>query len=279
VAARDRSFWIQRTRPKRGAKLLCHNSNGRATLAAMTDPLDTFQLPSELSALLSLADQAKVLATIREIHVRLAERDPELEDNRGHGHHLWFVYDAIAEPLKNKDNFRNHLAPEFIPKMIRQIRRGLSWYPHGHEDLTYFLAPRILRWQHAVPVHEIQPSSHPLQSRVSHAPSIKRGRAKTAIEESNGPEESTRRRGRRRNQGRRDAIHSAIAKHGDEWRDHLSDIFAELDGNDVPLGDFRGREIDLGDGQNAKVWKWTDLDFAQGDQLKQIVDTLRKYTV
>jgi hypothetical protein len=244
----------------------------------ITDPLDTFQLPSELSALLSLADQAKVLATIREIHVRLAERDPELEENRGQGHHLWYVYDAIAEQLKNKDNFRNHLVPELIPKMIRQIRCDLSWYPHGQEDLTYFLAPRILRWRHGVPVHETQPSSHPLQGRVRHATSIKSGRAPSAIEGPNGPEEATKRRGRRRNQGRRDAIHSAIAKHGDEWRDHLSDIFAELDGNDVPLGDFTGREIDLGDGQNAKAWKWTELDFAQGDQLKQIVDALRKYT-
>lgn len=243
----------------------------------ITDPLDTFQLPSELSALLSLADQAKVLATIREIHVRLAERDPELEDNRGQGHHLWFVYDAIAEPLKNKDNFRNHLVPELIPKMIRQIRCDLSWYPHGQEDLTYFLAPRILRWRHGVPVHETQLSSHPLQGRVRHATSIKKGRAETAIEESNGPEEVTERRGRRRNQGRRDAIHSAIAKQGDEWRDHLSDIFAELDGNDVPLGDFRGREIDLGDGQSAKVWKWDDLDLAQGKQRNQIIDVLRKY--
>jgi hypothetical protein len=245
-------------------------------LAAITDPLNTFQLPSELSALLSLADQAKVLAKISEIHVRLAERDPELEDNRSHGHHLWFVYDSIAERMKNKDNFRNHLAPEFIPKMIRQIRRDLSWYPHGHEDLTYFLAPRILRWQHAVPVQETEPSSH---RRVRHALSIKSGGAKTAIVESNGPEESTGKRGRRRNQGRRDAIHSAIAKHGEEWRDHLSDVYAELDGNEVPLDNFRGREIDLGDGQNAKVWKWTDLDFAQGDQLKQIIDSLRKYTV
>jgi hypothetical protein len=248
-----------------------------ATLAAMTDPLDTFKLPSELSALLSLADQAKVLATIREIHVRLAERDPELEDNRGRAHHLWFVYDAIAEPLKTKDNFRKHLAPEFIPKMIRQIRRDLSWYPHGHEDLTYFLAPRILRWQHAVPVHETQPSTHPLQSRVSDAPSIKRGLAKTAIEESNGPEEATRRRGRRRNQGRRDAIHNAIAKHGDEWRDHLNDIFNELDREEVFLGIFQGKEIDLGCGECVKKRKWDDLDIAQGKQRKQIIDVLRKY--
>ena len=245
---------------------------------AITDPLDTFQLPSELSALLPLADQAKILAKVGEIHVRLAERDPELEDNRSHGHHLWFVYDGIAEQLKNKENFRNHLAAEFIPKMIRQIRRDLSWYPHGHEDLTYFLAPRILRWQHLVPVHETQPSTDPLQSRVSHAPSIKKGLVKTAIVGSSGPEETTSRRGRRRNQGRRDAIHSAIAKHGDEWRNHLNDIFKELDREDVFLGDLQGQEIDLGDGESMKVRKWDDLDLAVGEQRKKIIDVLRKYT-
>lgn len=245
-------------------------------LAAITDSLNTFRLPSELSALLSLADQAKVLAKIREIHVRLVERDPELENNRCHGHHLWLVYDGIAERLKNKDDFRNHLAAEFIPKMIRQIRRDLSWYPHGDEDLTYFLAPRILRWQNGVPVQKTEPSSH---ARLRHALSIHSGGAKTATEESNGPEESTGKRGRRRNQARRDAIHSAIAKQGDDWRDHLSEIFAELEAKDVPLGDFGGWEIDLGDDQNAKVLKWTDLDLAQGDQLRQIIDTLRKYPV
>ena len=245
---------------------------------AITDPLDTLQLPSELSALLPLADQAKVLATIREIHVRLAERDPELEDNRGQGRHLWFVYDAIAEALKNNDNFRNHLVPELIPKMIRQIRCDLSWYPHGQEDLTYFLAPRILRWRHGVPVHETQSSSHPLPSRVNHASSTKKGQTKTAIEESNSPEEPTRRRGRRQNQRRRDAIHHAIAKHGDEWRDCVSDIFNELDREDVFLGDFQGKDIDLGDGQSVKVRKWDDLDLAEGKQRKRIIDALRKYT-
>jgi hypothetical protein len=219
-----------------------------------------------------------VLATIRQIHIRLAERDPELEDNRSRGHHLWLVYDAIAEPLKEKDNFRNYLAPVFIPKMIEQIRRDLSWYPHGQGDLMYFLSPRILRWQHAVPVHETQLSLHPSQGHVSDAASIKR-RAKTVIEKSNGPEEAIRRRGRHRNQGRRDAIRNAIAKHGREWRDHFSDIFRELDADDVPLGDFEGREIDLGDGQSTKVSKWDDLDYAQGEQRRQIIDVLRKYAV
>ena len=100
---------------------------------------------------------------------------------------------------------------------------------------------------------------------------------KNPIQESGAGEDSARRRGRRRNQGRRDAIHKAIAKHGSAWRDHLSEIFAELDGDDVPLGDFQGREIDLGDGESTKVWKWDDLNLAQGEQLKQFIDALRKY--
>jgi hypothetical protein len=45
----------------------------------------------------------------------------------------------------------------------------------------------------------------------------------------------------------------------------------------VLLGDFQGREIDLGDGTSTKVGKWDDLDLAQGEQLNQIIDALRKY--
>jgi hypothetical protein len=86
------------------------------------------------------------------------------------------------------------------------------------------------------------------------------------------------RRGRRPDQKRRDAICNAISKHGDAWRDHLSEILKELDSkNDILLGDFQGREIDLGDGDRIKVAKWEDLDLAQGEQRRQIVDMLRKY--
>jgi hypothetical protein len=99
----------------------------------------------------------------------------------------------------------------------------------------------------------------------------------TAIEESHGPEEATSNRGRRPNNRRRDAIRSAITKHGPEWRDHLSEVFIELDSNDVPLGDFQGRDVDLGDGQSTRVSKWDDLDFAHGEQRNKIIDALRKY--
>lgn len=89
---------------------------------------------------------------------------------------------------------------------------------------------------------------------------------------------STKKRGRRPNEKRRDAICKAISEHGDTWRDHLSEIFKELDSNsDALLGDFQGREIDLGDGQRIRASKWEDLDFARGKQRTQIIDMLRKY--
>ena len=219
----------------------------------MSDLIDDFKLPSELSILLSPADQERVRAQVVEINVRLSERDPELEDNRGRGLHLWLLFDAIAAPLQNAPDFKHRLVPDFIPRMIAQIRRDQSWYPHNQEDLTYFLAPRIKRWLNL-----------PTATRSENA-------------SENPAKRTTRKSGRHANLKRRDAIHSAITQHGNEWRDHLSEIFTELDSNDVSLGDFEGREIDLGDGESAKVWKWEDHDLAQGEQRKQIIDALRKY--
>lgn len=85
------------------------------------------------------------------------------------------------------------------------------------------------------------------------------------------------RRGRPPDQQRRDAIHTAVNKHGDEWREHLEEIFSELDNQEVPLRDFQGMTIDLGEGESRRARTWTDLDLAEGDQRKQIIDTLRKY--
>ncbi|HEV8416254.1 MAG TPA: hypothetical protein VGQ49_21860 [Bryobacteraceae bacterium] len=101
--------------------------------------------------------------------------------------------------------------------------------------------------------------------------------AKSPAEVSGGIEVTARRRGRRANQERRDAIHNAIAKHRPDWRDHLPDIFKELDSGEVFLGVFQGKKIDLGDEVSAEIQKWDDLDLAQGKQLRHIVDTLRKY--
>jgi hypothetical protein len=86
------------------------------------------------------------------------------------------------------------------------------------------------------------------------------------------------RRGRRPNQERRDGIRTVIRAHGGQWRDHLNDIFSELDSQEVPLGDFQTLKIDLGEGQSAPVSAWADLDLAVGEQRRQIIDTLRKYT-
>jgi hypothetical protein len=86
-----------------------------------------------------------------------------------------------------------------------------------------------------------------------------------------------RRRGRRPNQERRDAIRNAIKKKGDQWRDHLDQIFKELESQGTSLGDFQGMKIDLGDGESAPVSTWADLDLAVGEQRGQIIDVLRKY--
>jgi hypothetical protein len=91
-------------------------------------------------------------------------------------------------------------------------------------------------------------------------------------------ERSAKKRGRRADPGRRNAIRTAILKHGEAWRDHLGEIFTELDSQKaVPLRDFQGMKIDLGDGASIKTSKWEDLDLAQGAQRRQIVDMLRKY--
>lgn len=90
-------------------------------------------------------------------------------------------------------------------------------------------------------------------------------------------EEGGKRRGRRRDQKRWDAIRNAMSVHGDDWRTHLGEIFQALDSKDVAMGDFYGREIDLGDGQSMKASKWEDLDLAVNEPRKRIIDTLRKY--
>jgi hypothetical protein len=88
---------------------------------------------------------------------------------------------------------------------------------------------------------------------------------------------SAKRRGRRLDQERRDAIRNAISQHSDDWRNHLNEIFTELDSKEVSLGDFQGRRIDLGDGKCQIASKWEDLDLAQGDDGRKIIDALRKY--
>ena len=84
-------------------------------------------------------------------------------------------------------------------------------------------------------------------------------------------------RGRRSNPQRRAAIQKAILAHGEAWRDHLCEIFEELDRQEVPLGDFQSLVIELGDCQTQRVSKWSDLDLADGDQRRKVLDALRKY--
>jgi len=88
---------------------------------------------------------------------------------------------------------------------------------------------------------------------------------------------SGRKRGRRANVERTDAIRSAITKYGGSWRNHLGEIFRELDAAAVPLEAFGKMKIDLGQGHSANTLKWDDLDLAEGNQLREIIDSLRKY--
>jgi hypothetical protein len=83
-------------------------------------------------------------------------------------------------------------------------------------------------------------------------------------------------KGRRANLERREAIRKAIER--EDWRDHLGEVFTELDHQEVPLGHFQSMKIDLGDSQSTRVSKWDDLEFAQGAQRQQIIDRLRKYS-
>jgi len=91
------------------------------------------------------------------------------------------------------------------------------------------------------------------------------------------PSKNGKKRGRRANHPRRAAIRSAIERHGEDWREHLPEIFADLDREEVALGDFEAMAIDLGEGETSKVLQWADLDLANGNQRRQILDTLRKY--
>jgi hypothetical protein len=46
----------------------------------------------------------------------------------------------------------------------------------------------------------------------------------------------------------------------------------------VRLGDFETKKIDLDDGRHIVALTWSDLGLASGEQRKQIIDALRKYS-
>jgi hypothetical protein len=66
-------------------------------------------------------------------------------------------------------------------------------------------------------------------------------------------------------------------KHGEGWRDHIDEVFAELDSSGVSLGDFQSIKIEVGDDQSTSVHTWADLDLSEGKQRRQVMDALRKY--
>jgi hypothetical protein len=119
-----------------------------------------------------------------------------------------------------------------------------------------------------IPEHAVAHSSEPAQSSVP---------ASTPENASRRVLKTGKKRGRLPNQERQDAIRTAIRAHGGHWREHLEDIFTELDSRKVPLGNFQKLRMNLDDGQNAQVSTWADLGLAEGVQRRQIVDVLRKY--
>lgn len=85
------------------------------------------------------------------------------------------------------------------------------------------------------------------------------------------------RKGRRANHGRREAIATALKQHGDNWRENLSEVLEELNNAGVSLGDFAGMSIDVCGVRPLRVSSWLDLDMAEGNDRRKIIDALRKY--
>lgn len=133
-------------------------------------------------------------------------------------------------------------------------------------DLTWTLSTRTLEFNH----------DRNCSSTWGHAAPESGGQPN----ETRGPSDNLRnpKRGRQANRARRAAIRAALSKH-DRWREHLAEVFAELDAKDVPLGDFYGKRIDLGDGQTQHVEKWEHLDLALRRDRARIIDALRRYVL
>jgi hypothetical protein len=148
-----------------------------------------------------------------------------------------------------------HLASE-TPQSIFPEQLGHYWvWRDDSQDWTGLFMGEIAEWE-----SELLEAS--AESQSSRAP---------------GARKAGKKRGRRADVRRRNAIHDAISAHGDEWRDHLSEILNELENREVRLGDFQTYRIDLGDGQSSSVSTWDDLDLAEGEQRALIIDALRKY--
>ncbi len=137
------------------------------------------------------------------------------------------------------------------------------------EDLRHLMLAMPAEAPTGIPEHAVADSSEPAQSSVP---------VSTPENASLRVLKTSKRRGRRPDQERRDAIRTTIRAHGGQWREHLEDIFTELDRRKVSLGNFQILRMDLDDGQSARVSTWADLGLAEGEQRRQIVDVLRKYT-
>jgi hypothetical protein len=168
--------------------------------------------------------------------------------------------------------------PLFRPEILQQIRHDLTrelmkvvaFHRHKLSERVLLGLQQLATANSASPPDEDQQPQPAPDSVTAASPA-------SAEDTSRKGSESAKRRGRPPDQGRRDAISCELRKHGDAWREHLEEIFTELDSQKVPLRDFQGMKIDLGEGKSAPAWTWAELDLADGDKRRQIIDALRKY--
>jgi len=155
VPTRNQEGQLNSNSPESGTKPKAHavGERGVSTIneERKPDPIDSFKLPPELCALLSPKDQEKVFSEVVAIDVGLRMEDPEIEQRRQMGIHLWMLFDAIAALLQSQDGFKERMVEDLIPRVVERIRRDMFWYPHDGVDLKEFhLVPVIRKWRHAV---------------------------------------------------------------------------------------------------------------------------------
>jgi hypothetical protein len=174
--------------------------------------------------------------------------------------------------IESVRRFGNESSKQLGLSYRRQERDGVDParpFQEVGEDLRHLMLAMPAEEPTGIPEHAVADSSESAQSSVP------------VSTPENAPQrvlKTGKRLGRLPDQKRRDAIRTTICAAGAQWRDHLDDIFVGLDSQKVPLGHLDTLKINLGDGQSVPVSSWADLGLAEGEQRRQIVDVLRKYT-
>jgi hypothetical protein len=167
------------------------------------------------------------------------------------------------------------ISPEKIDRALRApqaFQEGATALFAGVDQQQIEQALQHLQHETSAGALAIAPNHIELNTAITEEPKVQEPATKPLLK-------TAKRRGRPAKLERRQAIGDALRKHGGAWRDHLSEIFMDLDDNEVSLGIFQGKKVDLGDGESQIVRKWSDLDLAQGDDCKRIIDALRNLRV